>query len=243
MQPRKLLGFLSGIAGVRSFAAKWWALALVFFVLTAGISGANAQTAVTLTTADSQQPSLPSWLKSGTVRFARFDGGPIETQKTLRSAWAAGFSSQDRELLTNMYGTHADQMIDLLVQARINFVWVTYSVGFSWREEEAQRVAAREIVKKLHARGIKAAAYVCAISIFWESMFKDDPQSVKWIMIGGDGVPYRYSDGHDALRFVADINSPGWVGYQKQRVAAMRFSSTTLTSTSIPAMQKMSLTF
>ena len=112
-------------------------------------------------------------------------------------------------------------MIDLLVQAKINFVWVTYSVGFSWRDEEAQRVAVREIVKKLHAHGIKAAAYMCAITVFWESLFRDDPQSVKWIMIGSDGIPYRYSDGRDAMRFVADINSPGWVEYQKHRVGAI----------------------
>ena len=112
-------------------------------------------------------------------------------------------------------------MIDLLVQAKITFVWVTYSVGFSWHDEEAQRVAVRELVKKLHAHGIKVAAYVCAISIFWESLFKDDPQAVRWIMVGSDGVPYRYSDGHDVMRFVADINDPGWVEYQKRRVGAI----------------------
>jgi len=214
MQPRKFLGFLSGVAGI---GAKWRALTVIFFFLIALSSGTNAQTK----TAESDQPSLPVWLKSGTVRFARFDGGPIETQKTLRSAWAAGFAPQDRELMTNLYGTHADQMIDLLVQAKINFVWVTYSVGFSWREEQAQRVAAREVVKKLHARGIRAAAYVCAISIFWESMFKDDPKSVKWILIDDDGVPYRYSGGQDALRFVGNVDNHGWVEYQEQRVAAV----------------------
>lgn len=40
-------------------------------------------------------------------------------------------------------------------------------------------------------------------------------------MLGNDGVPYRYSDGRDALRFVADINNPGWVEYQKRRVGAI----------------------
>ena len=192
------------------------ALIILSFAGALGIA-ATAQT-VTALTVGSQQPPLPSWLKSGTVRFARFDGGVIEAQKTLRSEWASKFTPQDREILANLYGEHADRMIDLLVQAKINFVWVTYSVGFSWRDEEAQRVAVREVVKKLHAHGIKAAAYVCAISIFWESLFKDDPQSVGWIMIGSDAVPYRYSDGRDVMRFVADVNNPGWVEYQKRRV-------------------------
>lgn len=220
MQSRKFIGTLSKWAGARSIAAEWRAFIVICALLNGLSAGGSAQTAPTATAVASEHPSLPSWLKSGTIRFARFDGGPIETQKTLRSAWAAGFSPQDREILTNLYGTRGDQMIDLLAQAKINFVWVTYSVGFSWREEEAQRIEAREIVKKLHARGIKAAAYVCAISVFWESMFKDDPQSVKWIMIGSDGVPYRYSGGQDALRFVGNIDDAGWVEYQKRRVAA-----------------------
>jgi hypothetical protein len=221
MRLRRLLGFLNSAAGVRSIGAKCQAVSIFFVFATALSAGGRAQTTATVTTVESEQPPLPSWLKSGTVRFARFDGGPIETKKALRTAWAAGFSPQDLDVLTNLYGTPGDRMIDLLVQAKINFVWVTYSVGFSWRDEEVQRVAVRQIVKKLHAHGIKAAAYMCATTVFWESLFKDDPQSVKWIMIGSDGVPYRYSDGHDPMRFVADVNSPGWVDYQKHRVGAI----------------------
>jgi hypothetical protein len=212
--------FLRKVRGVGNTHAQYRAWAILFIFLASLSMEGKAQNSGTFSTVELEQPSLPSWLKPGTVRFARFDGGPIESQKALRSAWAAGFSARDLELLTNLYGTQGDRMIDLLVQAKINFVWVTYSVGFSWKDEEAQRVAAREIVKKLHARGIKAAAYMCAISVFWESMFKDDPQSVKWIMIGSDGVPYRYSDGRDALRFIADVSNPGWIKYQKCRVGA-----------------------
>jgi hypothetical protein len=221
MQLGTLIGFLCPAAGVGRFLVKSREALIIFGIAMALSITAGAQTAAKATIVESEQPPLPSWLKSGTIRFARFDGGAIETQKTLRSGWAAQFTPQDREILANLYGQHADSMIDLLVQAKINFVWVTYSVGFSWHDEEAQRVAVRELVKKLHAHGIKAAAYVCAISIFWESLFKDDPQSVRWITVGNDGIPYRYSDGHDAMRFVADINSPGWIEYQKRRVGAI----------------------
>src|SRR5438477_9307932 len=131
MQATRLSGFLSNGAGIKSIAAERRALTIIFALLAVlGVDG-RAQTASTAPPSQSEQPSLPSWLKAGTVRFARFDGGPIETQKALRSAWAAGFSPQDLEVLTNLYGAHGDRMIDLLVQARINFVWVTYSVGFS----------------------------------------------------------------------------------------------------------------
>jgi hypothetical protein len=221
MRPGSLIGLPCPADGIGRFAAKLQAAPIILAFAMALSIAATAQTAAKATVLESEQPPLPSWLKSGTLRFARFDGGAIETQKTLRSEWAAQFTPQDREILANLYGKHADRMIDLLVQAKINFVWVTYSVGFSWQDEEAQRIAVRELVKKLHAHGIKVAAYICAISIFWESLFKDDPQSVRWIMVGSDGVPYRYSDGRDVMRFVADINSSGWVEYQKRRVGAV----------------------
>jgi len=220
MEPESLIGFPCRAACAGRFVGEFRAV-LIIWAIAMALSAARAQTDAVATTVESEQPPLPSWLKSGTVRFARFDGGTLETQKTLRSDWATTFTPQDREILSNLYGQHADRMIDLLVQAKINFVWVTYSVGFSWHDEEAQRIAVRGLVKKLHAHGIKVAAYICAISIFWESLLKDDPQSVRWIMVGSDGVPYRYSDGRDVMRFVADISSLGWVEYQKRRVAAV----------------------
>lgn len=215
MQPDTLIGSPRRPAG---FALP--AFIVLAIAISLGIS-ASAQTTGAAAMPTSEQPELPSWLKSGTVRFARFDGGALEAQKTMRSDWASQFTSEDRETLANLYGKYSDRMIDLLVQAKINFVWVTYSVGFSWHDEEAQRAAVGELVKKLHAHGIKAAAYVCAISVFWESMFKDDPQSVRWIMVGSDGAPYRYSDGRDAMRFVADTSNPGWVEYQRRRVGGI----------------------
>jgi hypothetical protein len=166
-------------------------------------------------------PPLPAWLQPGTVRFARFDGGPIEVQKTRRSSWGERFTPEEQEVLANLYGKYGDQMAELLARANVNFVWVTYSVGFSWEDEAAQRAQVREITRKLHARGIKVAAYMCAPSMFWESMFKDVPQSVRWIMFDNQGSPYRYSGGRDPLRFLADLDNPGWVEYQKRRVGAI----------------------
>jgi hypothetical protein len=196
-------------------------LPIIFAFLTFSSIAGVAQTDLPAKNAETRHAPLPTWLKSGTVRFARFDGGPLETQKASRTAWGSRFTPQDFDVLTKLYGEHGDHMVGLLQQAGINFVWVTYSVGFSQKDEEAQRVAVREIVKKLHAHGIKAAAYVCAISVFWQSMFKDVPQSVKWLMFDSQGVPYRYSDGQDPLRFIADIDNPDWVEYQKLRVGGI----------------------
>jgi hypothetical protein len=181
----------------------------------------TARTSASATAAETAQPKLPAWLQPGTLRFARFDGGPLETLKTKRSAWGLRFTPEEQEVLGNLYGKYGDRMADLLAQANVNFVWVTYSVGYSWEDEAAQRAEIRELTKKLHARGIKVAAYMCAHSIFWESLFKDVPQSVKWLQFDPDGIPYRYSGGRDPLRFIADLDNPGWVEYQKRRVGGI----------------------
>lgn len=208
--------------GIKSAAMVAAAEPLLGWPVTQGILCAkNGAQAIAAETVEPTSPSSPDWLRSGTVRFARFDGGPAEAQKVARSSWGSVFSSQDREVLTNLYGKYGDRMVELLAQAKVNFVWVTYSVGFSWQDEAEQRVEAREILQKLHARGIKVAAYMCATTIFWESMFKDVPQSVKWIKIDSNGIPYRYDDGLDAMRFIADLDNAEWVEYQERRVAGI----------------------
>ena len=164
---------------------------------------------------------IPEWAKQGKFRFTRLDGGPIEIQKTARSSWGMNFTPQEKEVLGNLYGKYGDPMADLLTKANINFVWITYSVGYSWEDEAPQRAACREIIRKLHARRIKVGAYMCATSIFWESMFKAVPQSVKWLAFDSRGVPFRYSSGRDPLRFIADIDNPDWVEYQKRRIGAI----------------------
>ncbi|MCX6623161.1 MAG: hypothetical protein NTY38_19270 [Acidobacteria bacterium] len=163
---------------------------------------------------------LPEWARQGRFRFTRLDGGPIEVMKTSRSAWGRHFNEQQKEVLGNLYSKYADQVVDLLAQAKVNWVWITWSVGYSWQEEAAQREQCRVLTAKLHKRGIHVAAYLCAVSMFWESMFRDEPRSTRWLRFDPDGVPYRYSGGKDPLRFIAEIDNPEWVAYQERRLGA-----------------------
>ena len=96
------------------------------------------------------------------------------------------FSAAEKEVLGNLYTRHADRMIDLLAEAHINYVWLTWSVGYSWQEEAEQREQVRKFVAKLRGRGIRSGAYVCAVSMFWETMFRDEPRSVRWIRFDPD---------------------------------------------------------
>ena len=164
---------------------------------------------------------IPEWAQQGKFRFTRLDGGPLEVRKTTRSAWGMHFNQQQKEVLANLYGKYGDRMVDLLAQAHVNWVWITWSVGFSDAEEAEQRAQCKLITEKLHRRGIKVAAYMCAVSIFWESMFRDHPRAVRWIKYDAEGTPFRYSGGKDPLRFIADLASPEWLEYQKRRVGGI----------------------
>jgi len=196
-------------------------VALGGILLVASVSVVRAQ--ATHPGVESDTAQLQMWLQQGKFRFARFDGGPIEIQKTIRSAWGMRFTPEEQKVLANVYGRYeyGPRMADLLVKAHVNFVWVTYSVGFSWEDESPQRALVREITQILHAHGIKVAAYMDAHSIFWQSMFRDVPQSVRWITFDPNGLPYRYSDGLDALRYMANLDDPGWVKYEEKRISAI----------------------
>jgi hypothetical protein len=166
------------------------------------------------------EQQIPAWAQQGRFRFTRLDGGPIEILKTSRSAWGMHFSQQEKEVLGNLYTKYGDRMLDLLEQAHINWVWLTWSVGYSWQDEAEQRAQCQRFVARLRQRGIRTAAYVCAVSMFWESMFRDEPRSVRWIAFDPKGFPFRYSGGRDPLRFIADVSNPEWVELQKRRVGA-----------------------
>ncbi len=163
---------------------------------------------------------VPEWAQQGKYRFARLDGGPIEVLKTARSSWGMHFTAREKEVLGNLYSTYRDRMIDLLGQANLNWVWITWSVGYSWEDEARQRDECRTLTAKLHEKGIRVAAYLCAASMFWESMFRDEPRSTRWLRFDPQYVPFRYSGGRDPLRFVADVSNPEWVEYQKRRIGA-----------------------
>jgi hypothetical protein len=181
---------------------------------------------VTVRAADSDRgfapgpEKIPEWLEQGKLHFTRLDGGPIEILKTSRSEWGKHFTDAQKEVLANLYTKYSDRMLDLLEAAHINQVWLTWSVGYSWEDEAEQRDQCKRLVARLHQHHIKASAYACSVSMFWESMFRDEPRSVRWIRFDPNGVPFRYSGGHDPLRFIADVSNPEYVELVKRRVGA-----------------------
>jgi len=170
---------------------------------------------------DAPRPEwIPAWAEQGNFHFMRLDGGPIEPQKTSKAWWGKTFTDADNEVLGNLYGKYADRAIDLISEAGVNWVWIEWSVGFSWQDEAAQREQAKKMVDRLHKRGIHVTGYMCASSIFWQSMFRDQPESVGWLKYDPSGMPYRYGGGTDTYRFIADVRNPGWVALEEKRIGA-----------------------
>src|SRR6266545_3572396 len=188
--------------------------ALRLTALAACMAAARAQANDPVLTPGEQQ--VPVWAQQGGFRFTRLDGGPIEILKTSRSAWGMHFNQEEKEVLGNLYTKYDERMLDLLEQAHINWVWLTWSVGYSWQDEAEQRAQIQRFATKLRQRGIHSAAYVCAVSMFWESMFRDEPRSVRWITFDPKGFPNRYSGGRDPLRFIADVSNTEWVELVKR---------------------------
>jgi hypothetical protein len=192
-----------------------WTIRAAAVSLIAGLCGFGQSPDPTI---EPGRDQLPSWMRRGKLRFARLDGGPLEAQKAKRSRWGRFFTPQDDEVLSDLYSKYAERMAGMLNRAHITAVWVTFSPGFSAKDEADQHAAARHIAEVLHAHGIKVAAYLCPLSMFWQSLFQEEPQDVSEVLLDPNGVPYRYSGNRDPLRFIGDLRNPDWVKHQEKTI-------------------------
>ena len=163
---------------------------------------------------------VPAWAGQSAFQFIRIDGGRIESLKAERTWWGRDFSAEEKDVLSHAYDSHADKIISLLREAGFNWVWVTWSNGWSFDEEAENRKLIRDFIARCHKEGIKVTTYLSATNIFWESTFKDEPESVTWLLING-GKPVNYGGPDNPMRFLADINNPDWRKYmlKKTRLA------------------------
>jgi hypothetical protein len=117
-----------------------------------------------------RKDSVPSWAKPGEIRFSRWDGGRIETAKAFLSGWP-GLNPPDPNLLYTMTNWYDSKTISLLKEAHINLIWVTLSVGFSNRTEEAHQAEVRRYIQECHRQGIHVMAYESIANVFWEDLY------------------------------------------------------------------------
>jgi Glycosyl hydrolase family 66 len=166
--------------------------------------------------------SAPAWARNGMIRFARWDGGRIETAKAILSGWP-NFWPPDPDHLYSMSNWYNLKTIRLLRDAGVNMIWVTFSNGFSNQTEALNQEQLKRYIAECHREGIHVMAYESISNMFWQDMFKNVPESKSWPAIGTDGKPVPYgAAAYNKLgyisRYMANLSNPEWLEYLRKRV-------------------------
>lgn len=166
--------------------------------------------------------SLPAWAQTGQYRCSRWDGGPLEAEKGKLSGWPL-WEEGDAEGILSAVGKFYDfKSIAWAKRAGLNWVWVTWSVGFSHETERAQWDMLRPYIAECHKQGLHVTAYISGANMFHADMAKHVPESTNWWELGKDGKPVAYSaasyNKYGVTRYMANIHHPQWLPYQRVRV-------------------------
>ncbi len=161
---------------------------------------------------------VPPWAEQGNFRFIRLDGGQIESWKAERTWWGNKFSAQEKDVLTHTYDRDFERTLGLLKQAEFNWIWVTWSSGWSLKDEEENRENLKKVIARCHENGIHVSAYLSASNMFRSSAFRDDPETKKY-GLWMHHIPLFYAGPKKTDlqiswdRRLADARKPGWRAY------------------------------
>ena len=161
---------------------------------------------------------VPPWAEQGNFRFIRLDGGQIESWKATRTWWGEKFSAEEKDVLAHIYDRDFETMLGLLKQAEFNWIWVTWSSGWSLKDENQNRENLKKVIARCHENGIHVSAYLSASNMFRKSAHRDDPETKKY-GLWMHGVPMFYAGPTRTEpriswdRRLADARKPGWRAY------------------------------
>ena len=161
---------------------------------------------------------VPPWAEQGNFRFIRLDGGQIESWKAERTWWGKKFNAEEKDVLTHIYDRDFEQMLGLLKQAEFSWIWVTWSSGWSFKDEDENRENLKKVIARCHENGIHVSAYLSASNMFRKSAYRDDPETKKY-GLWMHGIPMFYAGPTKTDlqiswdRRLADARKPGWRAY------------------------------
>jgi hypothetical protein len=160
-----------------------------------------------------QKSSVPDWARTGRIRFARWDGGPLETAKSMLSGYP-GFNPPIPDYVYTMTNSYDPRTVALLREAEINMIWVTFRNGFSIPTERPQQEQLRKYIDECPRQGIHVMAYESVANLFWEDMYEHVPESRNWVAFGADCKPVPYGAGDymkmgRVTRYMADLSKSG----------------------------------
>jgi hypothetical protein len=77
-------------------------------------------------------------------------------------------------------------------RAEFNWIWVTWSSGWSLNDERENRENLKNVVARCHENGIHVSAYLSASNMFRKSVYRDDPETKKY-GLWMHGIPMFYA--------------------------------------------------
>jgi hypothetical protein len=103
-------------------------------------------------------------------------------------------------VLTHIYDRDFEQMLGLLKQADFNWIWVTWSSGWSLKDEDANRENLKKVITRCHENGVHVSAYLSASNMFRKSAYREDPETKKY-GLWMHGVPMFYAGSQERVLF------------------------------------------
>lgn len=163
---------------------------------------------------------VPPWAQTGRFRYARWDGGILDVSKGFLSGWPSWREPDQLLAVANWYEPRNVELVEL---AHLNWIWVTFSNGFSLESERPHQERLRQFIAACRRRGIHVTAYMSIANMFPDDMFAREPRSTNWIALSkaGKPIPYGaadYSGFTGITRYLACLRHPEWRAYLKQRV-------------------------
>jgi hypothetical protein len=164
--------------------------------------------------------SIPAWAHNGGIAYCRWDGGPLEAAKAHLSNWDY-FTSPGAA--TAMMETYSDRGLEFLKAGGFNWVWLTWSAGFSYEQEEIQQAILRPFIKKCLAAGIHCTAYLSLCNLFIRDIEMRQPQLLECLQRDAFGkvVPYAAAKYLDRpSRVLGCLNHPKWREHLRNRLTS-----------------------
>lgn len=118
--------------------------------------------------------AAPAWLTGEKLCFSRWDGGRIEACKGFLSGWTY-FNPPWPDVIDATTRWYDPQTVELAERMGYNFLWLTFSAGFSIARERGQWEELRHYTAACHKQNIKVAAYTSSTNMFTDDMLAHVP--------------------------------------------------------------------
>lgn len=169
----------------------------VLIALTATLLGGGSQLRA-------QAAPKPKWVKQGLVMASNMEALSFVRRRGGQAANYAELWQKEQQ----------EDAILRLKQQGVNAILISLMKGAGLQAEADDIEAAGQFVELAHRYGMKVGGYVGA-SIFFETMFAEEPDAVNWIQRDELGRPMYYNP-TQTFRYMANRNHPGYRDYIKR---------------------------